>query len=72
MVTIFNRFILNVEWSNEGLWWTETIDGSREYHLFDIAIMERNYPEGKFKGLSIIVWKLVIRITDVNWFEGVE
>lgn len=63
---LFSRFLVDLQISREELWWTDIKDGSRQWHLFDISIIERSFDERSYKGLQLIVLNLSVCIADIR------
>lgn len=60
---LFNRFVVTAEFSKE-LWYTDSKDGARMYHLLNISIVERQMDDGMYSGLQLNLAGLGICIGD--------
>lgn len=60
MLKRFCGFVINIQWADKELWYIDQIDGSRQYHIFDISIVKRKLDRTTYFGLQIIVLKLLI------------
>ncbi|HEY9656984.1 MAG TPA: hypothetical protein V6C65_00865 [Allocoleopsis sp.] len=68
-MTLFGRFFIDYYTSPNELWWTDLKDGTRQWHLFDISIVEQSSEEGCRKGIQLIVLNLSICIADTKLFR---
>jgi len=65
---LFNRFPIVSKWSDDGLWWVDIKDGSRQHQMISLSIVERTFEEGTYHGLQFIVWKWCLTVGDRHTF----